>query len=201
MAQSLDDISVQYGASLIRRKERRPYRRWLLGGAIVTALMIALGIYFFRPAADKGNEVIPASTPEPTAAGSLVIPESAKSDIEAALRREDSIAALPKPKPKDPVTQLQLQNSAYKVGLLGGISDLAITLTNGSPFLLDKVVVEVSYLKPNGEVAHADQHEFLAVPAGGSQQLTVPKSKRGVQVSYRVVEVVSQAYHQALSET
>ena len=73
-----------------------------------------------------------------------------------------------------PAPALSVSANDYKVGMFGGISDLEITVNNPSSLNIEKAVVEVEFLKPNGSVVK-------------SEKVAVPASSRGVKVRYRVV--------------
>jgi len=105
-----------------------------------------------------------------------------------------------KAKPKDIRKQLRLQGTRYDVGMLGGISNLALSVYNSSNHSVDRVTVEVQYLKPDGSVIHADQYEINSIRPMGVKTLQVPDSKRGVKVSYRIVGVTSKDYKKALKQ-
>lgn len=77
----------------------------------------------------------------------------------------------------------------YSVGMLGGISNLELTIKNPSSTNVDKALVEVEYLKPNGKVVDTKKVEVSDLAAGGSKKITVPNSSRGVSVRYRVANL------------
>jgi len=105
-----------------------------------------------------------------------------------------------KEKPKDIRKQLRLQGSKYNVGMLGGISNLALSVYNSSNHSVDHVTVEVQYLKPDGSVIHADQYEISSIRPMGVKTLEVPDSRRGVKVTYRIVGVTSKDYKKAVKQ-
>ncbi len=96
-----------------------------------------------------------------------------------------------KPEPVKAVSPLSLQLSAndYKVGFFGGISNLEITVANPSGQTVSKAVVEIEYLKPNGNVVKTQSVTAENIASGGSKIIHVPSSGRGVKVRYRVVSI------------
>ncbi len=96
-----------------------------------------------------------------------------------------------KPAMKDLKKQVSIKASEFKPGVLGGINDLELTIKNGSTHKLDRVTVEVKFLKPNGDVVKTEHFDVNSLPAGGRKVLPVPASQRGVKVKYRVVAVES----------
>lgn len=103
-----------------------------------------------------------------------------------------------KPRLKDLKKYLQVESSDYKVGVFGGINDLRLTIVNNSAYELDKVVVQVDYLKPKGEPAETEKYTYFSIPAHGKKTLDIPPSKRGVKVKYRIVDAKSREYKVAL---
>lgn len=89
--------------------------------------------------------------------------------------------------------RLTLQANEYKVGAFGGIKDLTMTLQNKSPYLVDKVTVEVSYLNPDGNALKTEEVFFQSLKPGDAISLEVDKYKRGVKVSYRIIDIESKA--------
>lgn len=90
---------------------------------------------------------------------------------------------------KQPAKKNSLEISAndYKVGMLGGISGLEISVTNYTTQAIDNAVIEIEYLKPNGSVAKSQIVTTQNLGPGTSKTITVPSSNRGVKVRYHVV--------------
>jgi len=85
--------------------------------------------------------------------------------------------------------QLQVSTNNYKVGLFGGINGLQLTVFNTSPQAVDKVIVALDYLKPNGVVVQSENVAFTSIRPRGSQTIAIPGSNRGVKVKYKIVKV------------
>lgn len=103
-----------------------------------------------------------------------------------------------KPKLKELKKYLQVESNDYKVGVFGGINDLRLTIVNNSAYELDKVVLQVDYLKPKGEPIETEKYTYFSIPAHGKKTLDIPPSKRGVKVKYRIVDAKSKEYKVAL---
>ena len=84
---------------------------------------------------------------------------------------------------------LGLSANSYKVGMFGGISDLEITVNNPSSTPVDKAVVQVEFLKPNGNVVKTQLLSVENISAGGTKKISVPSSSRGVTIRYKIVGV------------
>jgi len=103
-------------------------------------------------------------------------------------------------RPSDLRKQVSLTTNKYNVGVFGGINGLELTVSNGSPHWIDKVVVAVSYLKPGGAVVDSASYEVVSLKPRGSRTLALPRSNRGVRVSYRIVRIYSQEYRSAIKQ-
>jgi hypothetical protein len=57
--------------------------------------------------------------------------------------------------------------------------------------MLDKVTVDLQYLKPRDEFLRSEHIIFSAIPPGGSQKITVEKSNRGVKVACKIIKIVT----------
>jgi hypothetical protein len=84
---------------------------------------------------------------------------------------------------------LRLSANKYSVGFLGGISNLALSVSNPSAQEVTKAVVEVEYLRPNGKVVSTQTITVSGIAPGGSKTVPVPDNSRGVSVRYKVIKV------------
>jgi hypothetical protein len=108
---------------------------------------------------------------------------------------------MPKPaKPKDIRKQVRVSGSDYKVGFFGGINGLELTVSNNSPHYVNQAEVEVKFLKPNGDVVHAETYPVRALKPKSSQTISIPPSKRGVKVTYKVINIYSKQYRSLLKD-
>ncbi|HMU47392.1 MAG TPA: GYF domain-containing protein [Chitinophagaceae bacterium] len=91
--------------------------------------------------------------------------------------------------PAQLASMVSVSNNDYKTGAFGGIKDLQLTVTNDSKYILDKVIVQIQYLKPNEETVRTETVNFKSVPPNGSQTITVDKSNRGVKIRYKIIKI------------
>lgn len=103
---------------------------------------------------------------------------------------------------KEPVPESARQNiyslvfvegSAYKTGILGGISNLQLTISNNSLYPIDQVEVLVNYMNIEKRIVRKETVIITDIAAGEQKTIPVPKSKRGVSVSYSIVKINSRA--------
>ena len=98
------------------------------------------------------------------------------------------------PKLKELKKYLQIESNDYKVGVFGGISELQLTVINNSIHLLDKVVLQVDFLKPNGELLQTEKYTFFSIAPHAKKTLDIPPSRRGVKVKYKILDAKSRDY-------
>jgi hypothetical protein len=93
---------------------------------------------------------------------------------------------------KDHIQELvHVTPSTYSVGLLGGVSGLKVSLTNGSEFLMDVVSVEINYIKANGSIFKTEVLNFSNLKPHTCQTQHAPESKRGSKIECNVSYVKS----------
>jgi len=141
----------------------------------------------------KDNNVVPP----PQQNKSIVVPVSNPN-----AQQETVPAVDPREKPNQEVIekarkniyeQVRAEASAFKVGLLGGISDLDITILNSSLYTLDQVAVEVKYFGPEKKLVKTQTIIFNNVPPGKRRTLEVPSTKRGITIDYSITSINSKA--------
>lgn len=170
-------------------------------GAVLGAFVIKKIVDSFdqSPLADSTSAAVAISAPE--------LPRDNDPNYRNAITREvvpvmDSVEkAPPKPeKPKDIKKLVHVKGTDYKVGLLGGIKDLELTVHNGSNHLVEQVVVVVEYLKPKGEVVHKEHYTVRDIKPFKSKVIPIPASDRGVKVKYRILNISSKQYKRLLDQ-
>jgi len=145
----------------------------------------------------KENSVV---TPPPGQTRSIAVPISNTSNQPV----EPSPAVMePREKPidkeviekarKNIYEQVHVEASAFKVGLLGGISDLDITVQNTSLYSLDQVAVEIKYFGPEKKLVKTQTMLFNNVPPGKRRTLEVPSTRRGITIDYTITGINSKA--------
>lgn len=100
----------------------------------------------------------------------------------------------------NPKKQLRVTTNNYKVGLFGGINGLQLTVFNASPQVVDKVIVALDYLRPNGTVAQSENVSFSSIKPKGAQTISIPGSGRGVKLRYKILKVFAHNYKADLKE-
>lgn len=89
--------------------------------------------------------------------------------------------------------QVRAEASAFKVGILGGVSDLDITVLNSSLYTLDQVSVEIKYFGPEKKLVKTQTLIFNNVPPGKRRTLEAPRTNRGITIDYTVTSINSKA--------
>lgn len=88
---------------------------------------------------------------------------------------------------------VSVSGSEYKVGVLGGISNLQLTISNNSLYPIDQLEVSLNYMNVEKKVVRKETLYVNDVAAGEHKTIPVPKSKRGVTVSYSITRINSRA--------
>ncbi|HUR11351.1 MAG TPA: hypothetical protein VM012_08275 [Flavitalea sp.] len=150
------------------------------------------------PAVSKENKSVPEINKPKKQTALQVKNEIAKASSETTIK--EPVPAPPEVDESRPVKTLEqnrktifqkvnLENNDYKTGVLGGINNLQLTLTNKSNFLLEEVEVEVKYLGSENRVVKTQTVYFTNVSPGEQLSVKVPKSNRGVSVEYSVKKI------------
>jgi len=100
----------------------------------------------------------------------------------------------PKTKPININRLVNVKANNYKQRAFGGVMNLELTVNNDSKFELDKVIVELVYLKPSEQPIKTETIVFSSIEANGSKTLKIPDYLRGIKVAYRVMEIESSQY-------
>lgn len=94
---------------------------------------------------------------------------------------------------------VSVASNDYKRVAFGGIRNLELTVTNGSQYRLDKVTVELQYLKPDEQPLRTELIQFRSVAPNGSLTMKIKDTNRGMKVSCRIVNVQPLSSETALS--
>jgi len=118
-------------------------------------------------------------------------PDTAKDHIQPAVEKTEDPLPIKENKPtrSELSSQVSVKANDYVVAAFGGIRDLELTVRNNSKYDLEKVIVELTYLKPRDEFLRSENISFKDVPAEGKLTIPVKKSNRGVKVTYKVVKI------------
>lgn len=83
--------------------------------------------------------------------------------------------------------------SDYSYSEFGGISNLKISVTNNTDYLLDNVQVRVIYIKANGDVWDSKIIDFNLVNPHAKSTMKIGDTSRGTSVQYEIVSIKSSA--------
>jgi hypothetical protein len=131
------------------------------------------------------NEELPGQTEIASVEKKAVMPKPAEEKPEE---------MKPKVRPININRLVSVEANNYKQRAFGGVMNLELTVNNDSRFDLDRVVVELQYLKPSEQPIKTETIVFSAVEANGSKTLKIPDYLRGIKVAYRVMEIESSQY-------
>ncbi|MEI9944792.1 MAG: hypothetical protein WDN26_11285 [Chitinophagaceae bacterium] len=81
--------------------------------------------------------------------------------------------------------------NAYTKVAFGGIRNLELTVTNDSKFVLDKVIVELQYMKPSEQPLRTEMIQFRSVAPNESVTKRIADTNRGIKVTYKIVDIQS----------
>lgn len=102
-------------------------------------------------------------------------------------------------KPIDFRKYVSISSNDYKRKAFGGIHDLQLTVSNDTKYILDRVMVQIQYLKPSEEPLKTETYQFSSVPPNGSMTIRVPDSPRGIKVAYKITQIESNQYDKDLA--
>jgi len=100
----------------------------------------------------------------------------------------------PKVRPVNIHKLVNVSANNYKQRAFGGVMNLELTVNNDSKFDIERVIVELQYLKPSEQPIKTEKVVFNSVGAGDSKTLKIPDYLRGVKISYRVLDIASSQY-------
>ncbi len=88
---------------------------------------------------------------------------------------------------------VSVESNAYKTGVLGGISNLQLTISNNSLYPVDQIEVLINYHNIEKRIVKNQTVLINDVAAGEQKTIPVPKSNRGVSISYSIIKITSRA--------
>lgn len=91
---------------------------------------------------------------------------------------------------KRELNQVKAMVLHYKVGLLGGLSNVSIQLKNPTSIYFESVMVEATYHLQNGNAYVTEFVEFTDVEPNSTKFMTAPNSSRGTSLVCAIT-----AYH------
>lgn len=90
---------------------------------------------------------------------------------------------------------IQVSTNSYSYSDFGGISNLAVLVSNDTDYLMNEVVVTVDYIKENGEVFKSEQVSVYNIRAHETESAFAPESNRGTSVAVRIDQIRSKKMH------
>jgi hypothetical protein len=110
-----------------------------------------------------------------------------------------SIKAVMKPRKSGLESMVSVTSNDYKRVAFGGIRNLELTVTNESKFILDKVTVELQYLKPSEEPLKTELIQFHSVSPNGAMTMKIRDTNRGIKVLYKIIDIQAAGQETALN--
>jgi hypothetical protein len=203
---SLEDLKENYRHSKQKKTiwEKRILPSANAASVIAVFLGVMLGAFIIKKWVD-GYEPVPEETAMAIPAIDREAVKQPEENIQNALVTEivpvyKNTPAVKKTKKINVKNQLKLSNNKYKVGLFGGINGLQLTVFNTSAQVVDRVIVAVDYLRPNGAVVQSENVAFTSIKPKGAQTISIPGSNRGVKVQYKILKVFAHDYKADLKQ-
>jgi hypothetical protein len=206
--EAFEDLKQMYAGRLRKRKlwPRRlaPSREIFTVGFVFAG--VVLGAFIVKKVVDGFNEhIMPAST-----APAIAITEAPRTKhLNGSYQNAVAVDIMPDTlakitprikKPKELRKQLMVAANEYKVKILGGVSDLQLTIANGSSMVIDKVMIEVRYLKPNGETVQTEYVPVSIIKPFSTKTVSAPASNRGVRIDYKIISISSRQYNDLIRQ-
>ncbi|MGC4100793.1 DUF4339 domain-containing protein [Ferruginibacter sp.] len=88
-------------------------------------------------------------------------------------------------------TYITAENNEYFSPTLGGIKNLKVTVSNKTDYLIDKVKVNIKYIKLSGEVWDTKLIEFNLLEPNTKLTKQIEDTERGTKVQLEIVEIKS----------
>ncbi len=86
---------------------------------------------------------------------------------------------------------IQLSLNDYKTGLIGGVRDVKIGVSNHTDYVLDRVAVAVQYFRANGKLFKTETVILKDVAAQKKKEVAAPDSRRGMSVKVLFTRITS----------
>lgn len=86
---------------------------------------------------------------------------------------------------------VKVTSNEFKKKTFGGVKDLELTVSNNSPYDLDNVHVEISYLKKNDKKLKNETIVFLNIKAHTNSSKGIPDNNRGSKVDFKIATINS----------
>lgn len=86
---------------------------------------------------------------------------------------------------------VKVGNSAYNYRLVGGISNLSLTLNNVSGYMIDDVKVKLSFIKADGGLWKDIIVDFTYIENNHTNTISIPDEPRGISIRYQIESIKS----------
>jgi hypothetical protein len=176
--------SVVENNQIFAPKKKKTLRNVLIGVGVLAALFFGLAIYAStnsEPTYDENGEFISSES------------------VDSQDAEKDRINAELTEKNRSYRNNIELYVGAstnqYSYNEFGGISNLDITVTNNTKYLLNEVNVEVEYIKDNGGIYKTEIVTIYNIPAKQDKSASAPESDRGTSVTTKVQSISSKKLH------
>jgi len=88
---------------------------------------------------------------------------------------------------------VKAESNNYEHSRLGGINNLAISVSNPTDYTLDKVRVKIMYVKANGSIWETKYEDFLTIKPNTKVTHKIADTKRGTSIKYEISSVKSKS--------
>jgi hypothetical protein len=202
----LEELKENYRASKQKKQiwDRKIFASSSAASVAAVFIGVVLGAFVIKKTVDG---YVPDATEETAMATPIIDREIEKQPTENfknALVTEIvpvyKTAPVKTSKPGDVKKQLKIKTNNYKVGLFGGINGLQLTMFNTSAQVVDKVIVALDYLRPNGAVVQSENVYFTSIKPRGAQTISITGSDRGVKLRYKILKVYAHDYKADLKQ-
>jgi hypothetical protein len=142
-----------------------------------------------KPVTDNINK--PVKQQAPIQAKNIIFKESRPSPLVVEDKKQEEVKSENAPIHENLFKLVSVKSNKYKTGVLGGISNLQLEITNNSPQQLQKVAVVIKYLGPEKRLVKTQTVYFENIAPGAQTSKDVPKSNRGVTIDYAITDIKS----------
>jgi hypothetical protein len=195
------DIAPVVKEKITQLKEKEP--RILYGSLLCIALILGVSIFSVTQSGAKEPPPVAATlSPVITSPQNVAVVE----ETEVKKEKEEAIRPVVQKVDEAKTTRLRWNklitatNSNYGIGLLGGIKDLSIILSNRTDYPIDEAVAKVTYIKANGSTWKTKLITINGVPAHDSKEQSVPDVGRGKKVKVTLQKVISKKMNFSYTE-
>ncbi|MFT4025108.1 MAG: hypothetical protein QM664_15140, partial [Flavihumibacter sp.] len=157
------------------RQPRRSFRPYLAGAALLLGLLT--GIYLF-----SRREPVPETAPPAITENQF----ASYASHAATFKNLQTVSALAFAVLKK---DLAVQADNHRTSLFGGVKAPQITITNNSKAVIGDILLQVDYLAKDKAIVDAEILHIPLLPAGASQHIEAPSSRRAVAIQTRIVSV------------